>query len=59
MTDTELDRVYTALAEALGRVGQVNTPLLLSTLALALLADLPSANKGLSLIEKAQALALV
>lgn len=57
MTDTELDAVYTALAQALGRVGETNTPLLLSTLCLSLLAKQEDANAAMDLIAQAEGLA--
>jgi hypothetical protein len=56
MTDSELDAVYTALAEALGRVGEVKTPLLLSTLSLSLLAKQPDSKSAMGLITQAEAL---
>lgn len=58
MTDMELDAVYTALAEALGRVGEVRTPLLLSTLCLSLLAKQADEKTGLDLIVQAEGLIL-
>jgi hypothetical protein len=57
MTDSELDTVYTALAEALGRVGEGKTPLMLSTLCLSLLAKQADANAALELIAQAEKLA--
>jgi hypothetical protein len=52
----ELDTGYTALAEALGRVGEANTPLFLATLALSLLAALPDTQSGLDAIAQAEGL---
>lgn len=54
MTDTELDTVYTALAQSLGRAGQEKTPLLLSTLCLALLAKQTDARAALDFIAQAE-----
>ena len=54
MSDDELDRCYTALSEALGRVGADEAALLLATLALALLARQPDAQAALLLIEQAE-----
>ena len=56
MTDMELDMVYTALAEALGRVGESKTPLLLSTLCLSLLSKQADAKVGLDLLAQAESL---
>jgi hypothetical protein len=50
----ELDTVYTALAQALGRVGEANTPLFLATLGLSLLAALPDSQTGLDAIAQAE-----
>jgi hypothetical protein len=57
MNDTDLDTVYTALAEALGRVGDSKTPLMLSTLCLSLLANQADATAALDLIAQAERLA--
>jgi hypothetical protein len=54
MTDSELDTVYTALAEALGRVGEGKTPLMLSTLCLSLLAKQADTVVALDLIAQAE-----
>ena len=54
MRDDELDRCYTALSEALGRVGADKAALLLATLALGLLARQPDAQAALLLIEQAE-----
>lgn len=56
MTDMELDTVYTALAETLGRVGEANTPLFLSTLCLSLLAQQDDADMALNLMTQAEGL---
>jgi hypothetical protein len=56
MTDSELDTVYTALAEALGRVGEGKTPLILSTLCLSLLSKQADADAALDLIAQAESL---
>ncbi len=57
MNPDDLDTAYTALAQALGRVGQERSPLLLATLALALLARQGDAQAVLPLIEQAERLA--
>lgn len=56
MSDSALDAVYTALAEALGRVGEGKTPLLLSTLCLSLLSKHEDAKAALDLIAQMEAL---
>jgi hypothetical protein len=56
MTDMELDTVYTALAEALGRVGESKTQLLLSTLCLSLLSKQADVKVGLELLAQAESL---
>jgi hypothetical protein len=56
MTDMELDAVYTALAETLGRVGEANAPLFLSTLCLSLLAQQENAAIALNLITQSEGL---
>jgi hypothetical protein len=56
MTDSELDTVYTALAEALGRVGEAKTPLMLSTLCLSLLAKQADTKTALELITQSESL---
>jgi hypothetical protein len=56
MTDAELDTVYTALAEALGRVGEGTTPLFLSTLCLSLLAKQANAKAAIDLMTQAEGL---
>lgn len=57
MNDQDLDRSYTALSEALGRVGADRTALLLATLSLALLAREAHAEPVLELIAQAERLA--
>ena len=52
-----LDQVYTALAEATARVGEVRAPLLLATLTLALLSRQPDVAEALALIAQAERLA--
>lgn len=55
MTNTQLDSVYTALAQAVARAGEEKTPLLLSMLSLQLLARLPDAQNALDSINRAEA----
>jgi hypothetical protein len=57
MTGDDLDRSYTALSEALGRVGEERSALLLATLSLALLAREPDVQPVLDLIAQAERLA--
>lgn len=57
MTNDDLDRSYTALSEAIGRVGADKAALLLATLSLALLAREPDAQPVLALIAQAERLA--
>lgn len=52
MTDTDLDRSYTALCQALGQVGPQRSELLLAMLALALLARAPAADDVVDLIAR-------
>lgn len=54
MTDAELDRSYSTLAQALAQVGQEQAPLMLSMLCLALIARMDSAGEVLPLIEQAR-----
>lgn len=54
MTDADLDRSYTALCQALSAAGQERSELLLSMVALALIARCASADEVLPLIEKAR-----
>lgn len=57
MSETQLERTYTALAECIGRVGEDRTPLLLATLALDLLSQQPDAEAALARISQAERLA--
>ena len=54
MTDTDLDRSYTALCEALAGVGEAQAPLLLSMLSLSLMSRFERADEVLPLIANAQ-----
>jgi hypothetical protein len=56
MNSTELDTAYTALAEAIGRVGEGNAQLMLATLSLSLIAKLENADVGLALIKQSEEL---
>ena len=56
MNETDLDRLYTALSEALGRVGESDAPLLLATLALDLIASGLDAEVVGAAIERAERL---
>jgi hypothetical protein len=58
MNAEELDRTYTALSEALGRVGADKASLMLATLSLALLARQDDAQTVLPLIEQAERLSM-
>lgn len=58
MNSDELDLCYTALSEALGRVGTDKASLLLATLALGLLARQADAHTVLPLIAQAERLSL-
>ena len=58
MNPDDLDAAYTALSEALARVGETRAPLFLSTLALALVARQPDAAAVLPLIDQAERLSL-
>jgi hypothetical protein len=58
MNPDDLDAAYTALSEALARVGEKRAPLFLSTLALALVARQPDAAAVLPLIDQAERLSL-
>jgi hypothetical protein len=57
MTDAQLDDTYTALARATARVGEAKAPLMLATLALALIAREDDAAQALALIAQAERLA--
>ena len=52
----DLDRAYTALCEALGRVGEERSALLLATLSLALIAREDNPDVLLDLISQAERL---
>ncbi|MDI9334398.1 MAG: hypothetical protein QM533_08460 [Cytophagales bacterium] len=56
MNSLELDTAYTALAEAIGRVGEENTQIMLATLSLSLIAKLENSDAALLLIEQAEKL---
>jgi hypothetical protein len=58
MNSTELDTAYTALAEAIGRVGESNAQLMLATLSLSLIAKLENADVALALIAQAEQLSV-
>jgi hypothetical protein len=53
MTDSDLDRAYTALSETLAEVGERNAPLFLSMLSLSLLSRFGRAEEVLPLIDNA------
>jgi hypothetical protein len=53
MNATELDQSYTALCEAMARVGEDQAPLLLSMVCLSLMARLDGAAEVLPLIDSA------
>ena len=52
MTDADLDRSYSALAQALAAAGEEKAPLFLAMLSLGLLARLDDAGEALDLIEQ-------
>ncbi|MDZ4101291.1 MAG: hypothetical protein U1E12_06415 [Hydrogenophaga sp.] len=54
MTDADLDRSYSALCEALTRVGEDKAPLLLSMLCLSLISRLQQADDVLPLLAHAE-----
>ncbi|MDZ4283486.1 MAG: hypothetical protein U1C04_22330 [Hydrogenophaga sp.] len=54
MTDADLDRSYSALCEALTRVGEDKAPLFLSMLSLSLMARLQRADEVLPLMAHAE-----
>lgn len=54
MTDTELDRSYTALCRALGDVGAERSELLLAMVALGLIARAENADAVLALVERSR-----
>lgn len=55
MTDAELDQSYTAVCEALTRVGEAGAPMFLSMLCLSLISRFGRAEQVLPLIENALA----
>jgi hypothetical protein len=57
MNSTELELIYTALAESIARVGETKTSLLLAALALDLLSRQPDADAALTHILQAERLA--
>lgn len=54
MNDTDLDRTYTALCQALGEVGPARSELLLAMLALALMARAGSADEVVALVTRSR-----
>jgi hypothetical protein len=54
MTDADLDRSYSALAEALAEVGEGAAPMLLSMVCLGLIGRMRDAGEVLPLIEQAR-----
>ena len=56
MNSTKLDTTYTALAEAIGRAGEANVPLMLATLSLSLIAKMDNLEMALTLIKQAEEL---
>ena len=56
MNSTELDTAYTALAEAIGRVGESNAQLMLATLSLSLISKLDKLDAAIALIAQAEKL---
>ncbi len=54
MTDADLDRSYSALCEALTRVGEDRAPMFLSMLCLSLISRLPQADDVLPLMAHAE-----
>jgi hypothetical protein len=57
MNSTQLEVIYTELAECIARVGEKKTSLLLATLALDLLIEQPDAAAALARITQAERLA--
>ena len=55
MTDTDLDRSYTALSQALSQVGEDRSQLFLAMLSLALLARAERADDVLPLLDQVRA----
>lgn len=56
MQANDLDIAYTTLAEAIGRVGEGNTQLMLATLSLSLIAKMDNLEMALTLIKQAEEL---
>jgi hypothetical protein len=56
MNSTQIEAIYTELAECIARVGEAKTALLLSTLALDLLSEQPDAGAALARIAQAERL---
>ena len=56
MQANDLDVAYTALAEAVGRVGESNAQLMLATLSLSLIAKMDNLEMTLTLIKQAEEL---
>lgn len=54
MTESDLDRSYTALSEAISRVGPERAPLFLAMVALSLMAHAPDADDVLARIARAE-----
>ncbi|MDM7943032.1 MAG: hypothetical protein QUV35_10415 [Hydrogenophaga sp.] len=54
MTEADLDRSYSALCEALNRVGEDKAPLFLSMLCLSLISRWPQADDLMPLMEHAE-----
>ncbi|CAB3915887.1 hypothetical protein LMG26858_05008 [Achromobacter anxifer] len=54
MNNDELDQAYTAMAQALTRVGEQQAPLFLSILSLSLLARLTDARDAAALLAQAE-----
>jgi hypothetical protein len=54
VTEQDLDTSYTALSEAINRVGEQRAPLFLAMLALSLIARQPSADTVAQLIAQAE-----
>ncbi|MBX3659382.1 MAG: hypothetical protein KF740_13180 [Ramlibacter sp.] len=54
MTDADLDLSYTALCEAMARVGEAQAPLLLSMVCLSLMSRQAQASEVLPLIDNAE-----
>ena len=55
MTNDDLDKSYTALCEALTRVGEERAPVFLAMLCLSLISRQASAAEVLALIEQSEA----